>query len=161
MLRLERSGQGKPIPYFRQEESSALLDSAGFYKRVCEALGLEPGRGTKAQIAKMLDITKSAAGSWEHGEMPGRDSLKNVVRISELTNTSLHWLLTGEGPKLIQGRERQLSEPISVISPEVRKAIRKEVIEVLGMLLLSDRDRAFANSLVDDVLRAVQKKVQK
>ncbi|MGH9943326.1 MAG: hypothetical protein ACRD9R_13335 [Pyrinomonadaceae bacterium] len=78
------------------------LDPKGFFGRVCVALGVQPGRGAKAKIAKKLGFSKSSAGLWEKGEMPGINSLQHVVKVSELSNTSLHWLLTNDGPKDIR-----------------------------------------------------------
>lgn len=40
--------------------------------------------------------------------MPGLKGLKNVVSIAELSNTSLHWLLTGEGPKGIVPADQEI-----------------------------------------------------
>ena len=74
-----------------------ILDPKGFFKRVCEALNIPPGRGAKAKVAEIVDITKSSAGFWEEGKMPGLTGLENVVKVSELSGASLHWLLTGTG----------------------------------------------------------------
>lgn len=149
--------EDKLVPYFRQQESATLLDSAGFYKRVCEALGIDPGRGAKAKIAKIVGITKTTAGSWEQGEMPGARSLQSLESISKLSNASLHWLLTGKGPKEVIETSTASAVKIepreSEVSPEIRQAIRKELAFLVGGLTsdLSAADRDAVDDLVGKI----------
>ena len=130
------------------------LDSTGFYERVCEALGVKPGRGSKAQIARKLGFTKTTAGSWEKGEMPGMNSLQHVAKVSELTNASLHWLLTGQGPKKVNERPYEpprfklTKEEFEEFDPDVRGEIRRQIFEVLGSLLVSNREKEFVEGLL-------------
>ncbi len=76
------------------------LDTDNFFARICEALSLENVYGVQAEIAQILDITPTAVGFWKK-KPPGAEGLKNIIRIAELSNTSLHWLLTGKGDKFI------------------------------------------------------------
>ena len=71
-----------------------LLDPEGFFDRVRRAMGTN----SVPEIAKKLNISKHAVYFWEKGQMPGLKGLKNVIRIAEVSNTSLEWLLTGNGP---------------------------------------------------------------
>lgn len=65
----------------------------GLWERIDEAFG---GVGVP-QIAKLLGLSKPSIYGWRKGDVPW---LHTLIQISELTNTSLHWLLTGEGPQL-------------------------------------------------------------
>lgn len=162
MFRSERSPEDKLLPYFGQEQSIVTLDSAGFYVRVCEALGVDPGRGSKAKIARILGFTKTTAGSWEKGDMPGAAALHHVAKVSELSGTSLHWILTGEGPKQISdagsGIPRYSLDPRpESLDPKLRAAMRKEIIEILGSVL-SSADRELVDSLVNDLRTELERK---
>lgn len=135
------------------------LDSKGFYIRVCEALGIEPGRGAKAKIASTVGVTKTTAGSWEQGDMPGTNSLQSVAKISELSGASLHWLLTGKGSKEVLHIDQALPKGklAAEVSPEIRAVIRREIIDVLSGLLLSEDDRKMSDSLLADLQRNLEK----
>lgn len=76
------------------------LDTDNFFARICEALSLENTYGVQAEIAQILDISPTAVGFWKK-KPPGADGLRNIIKIAELSNTSLHWLLTGKGDKFI------------------------------------------------------------
>lgn len=78
----------------------------GLWERIQEAFG---GAGVP-QIAQLLGLSKPSVYQWRKGDAPWLDTL---VHISELTNTSLHWLLTGEGPRsrqLIKDLNTQIGE---------------------------------------------------
>ncbi|PYP87114.1 MAG: hypothetical protein DMF61_10735 [Blastocatellia bacterium AA13] len=70
-----------------------MLDRTGFYKRVCQALGID----SAPEIGRRLGVTKHAIYLWKKGSMPGYAALRTVARVAELGNTSIQWLLTGEG----------------------------------------------------------------
>lgn len=70
------------------------LDQSGFFQRVCDALGTD----NVQQIADKTGIKKQSVYLWQKEGWP---SLDNLFLISESSNTSLHWLLTGEGEKCI------------------------------------------------------------
>ncbi|PYP84460.1 MAG: hypothetical protein DMF61_19840 [Blastocatellia bacterium AA13] len=72
-----------------------MLDEKGFYKRVCQVMETESAN----EIACRLSLTKHAIYLWKEGAMPGGRVNRVVAQISELTGTSIHWLLTGEGPR--------------------------------------------------------------
>ena len=111
-----------------------MIKFAGFFGRVCAAYGIEPGRGAKAYIARSLSISDVAIGKWEKGEIP---SLESLDKISNQTNASIHWLLTGNGPKevhvpappvesLVAVNEGAL---ISLIKTVVEEAARAGAVE--------------------------------
>ena len=70
------------------------LDQSGFFQRVCDALGTD----NVQQIADKTGIKKQSVYLWQKEGWP---SLDNLFLISQSSNTSLHWLLTGEGEKCI------------------------------------------------------------
>lgn len=122
----------KPILYSCQGKNKALLDSTNFFDRVCSALGIPNVYGAKAKVAEITGISKTAVGLWDKGEMPGKESLQNLARISELSGTSLHWLLTGEGEKEIDPQKTISFDEIfenkirEIVQEEVAKQIQKE-----------------------------------
>jgi transcriptional regulator with XRE-family HTH domain len=133
-----------------------VKSTKGFWDRLQEAF-----ETSKApEIARRLGLEKQAVYKWRDGSLPALDTL---LAISETTGCSLHWLLTGEGPPKVPLSVVGSSEPPSVASsltPLIRAEIRKEIIEVLG-LLLSERDRAFADSLVEELRTQIIKPAKK
>jgi hypothetical protein len=77
--------------------SSTLIDEqlAGFGARFKEAFRHE----RNSVIARKLDKTDSAIKNYVDGRVPEAPVL---IEISELTGCSIHWLITGKGPKYIQ-----------------------------------------------------------
>jgi transcriptional regulator with XRE-family HTH domain len=119
-----------------------LLNPPGFFKRVCEALNVPPGRGAKAKVAKILGISKSSAGFWEEGKMPGMSGLENVAHVSKLSGASLHWLLTGEGQKYVRDISEysleDLWKQLSTLIHELPEAKRESLILRLIADLISE-----------------------
>ncbi len=99
-----------------QEESTRSVNETfvpGFSERLREAFSDQKN----VEIARRLGVSKSAATNYlENNRVP---KLEILFKASELTNCSLHWLLTGQGHKWApKGRKSQ-------------KAL--ELIELLGM----------------------------
>jgi len=127
----------------------------GLWERILEALECK----NAPEVARKLGKTKQAAYEWRDGKPPGLDTLVNIAQTS---NVSLSWLVLNKGPKnLPSGRVSlesaapQRSQP--ALAPEIKAYIRKEVIEVLSGLLLTERDRNLAGSLLDDIRQKVEK----
>lgn len=78
-----------------QGKSLVLLDSVRFFDRVKEALGAK----NAPEIAEKLGLVKQSVYLWQKGSFPALDTLS---LIAESSNTSLHWLLTGEGQKFVK-----------------------------------------------------------
>lgn len=104
-----------------------MIDNDGFFDRVCIAFGIDPGRGAKAYIAKETDNSPTAIGKWEDGEIPGLD---NIEKIAIKTNSSLHWLLTGNGPRTID--ELIAAEEQILDHAKLERFIRRVVREEMG-----------------------------
>lgn len=70
------------------------IEESPFGKRLREAFG----GGNNTIIAGKLGVSNSALTNYMRGRVPDADLL---LKISDLTNCSVHWLLTGEGTKEI------------------------------------------------------------
>ena len=77
------------------EEDRDDLESE-FWKRLLPAFEAA-GLGIKqVEIARTLGVSQPSVSQWKVGRnLPDRDSMK---KISELTNTCVEWLHSGEGP---------------------------------------------------------------
>jgi transcriptional regulator with XRE-family HTH domain len=103
------------------------LDTEHFFDRVCDAMGLIRRYGINAEIARKLDISKTAVGYWAEGKVPGADALKNLLKISESSGASLHWLLTGEGPKFVNKPINDDSEKDPVLAKIEDASLEKQI----------------------------------
>jgi phage repressor protein C with HTH and peptisase S24 domain len=66
------------------------------------------GNDTQREFAKNLGFSSSYISEVESGKT--KPSLELLIRISQVTNYSLHWLLTGEGPMLLEPSEFMVKE---------------------------------------------------
>jgi len=108
-----------------------MIEKADFFNRICIAFGISPGRGAKAVIAREVDLSETAVGKWEKGEIPG---IENLEKIAISTGSSLHWLLTGQGPQTIdelKAAEEQILDRIN-LEKFVRRIAREELRHING-----------------------------
>jgi SOS regulatory protein LexA len=91
------SQDGKALTVGSQQKRQLKADPAEVWGRIKETLRLE----TAPEIARRLGITKQSVYEWQR-KLPGLD---NLLTIAESGNTSLHWLLTGQGPKFIHSNQ--------------------------------------------------------
>lgn len=82
----------------KNPRSVGPADKAGFGVRLREAF---PG-ASQTQIARQLDLSNSAVNNYVEGRIPPAEML---VKIADLTGYSIHWLITGEGPRRIYERQ--------------------------------------------------------
>lgn len=147
-------------------ENKSLLDSQGFFSRICEALGEHDSYGAQARIADKLGISRTAVGQWKEGQMPGRESLQNVALVAELSNTSLHWLLTGEGERSLEPKKPNV---VAIFKEIIRDVVREEISaraaddddiggEVKPIKPISSRDIMLAPNKVVDVDEDLERK---
>lgn len=73
-----------------------MSEEAGRWERITEAFGTN----RVGEIALTVGLSPQSVYKWSKNESIGLDSL---LKISRLTNTSLHWLVTGEGARLVNG----------------------------------------------------------
>ncbi len=66
------------------------------------------GKNTQKEFSKNLDFSTSYLSEVESGKT--KPSLEMLLKISQITNYSLHWLLTGQGPLFIGATESMVKE---------------------------------------------------
>lgn len=76
-------------------------------KRIRHVRGQDPQK----EFAKRLGYSPSYLSEVESGKT--KPSLELLVRISQITNYSLHWLLTGEGPMFLELSESMVKEHVA------------------------------------------------
>ncbi len=102
------------MPVSSQEKGKELPDPADVWGRIKSILEAE----TAPEIARKLGLTKQSVYEWPK-KLPGLDSLLAIARSG---NASLHWLLTGEGPKKPGGISDEAI--LSIFEFEAQKALR-------------------------------------
>ena len=124
--------QSKQVVKPGQGKSSRLVktaDRVGFGRRLREAFE----GASNAEISRKTRRSEPAIKNYIDGRIPGADDL---VLISHLTGCSVHWLLTGEGPK-------------AIVDGTV-------IAEISRRGKLSDRDRELVESLVAALNRSLE-----
>jgi phage repressor protein C with HTH and peptisase S24 domain len=69
------------------------------------------GKDTQREFSKILGFSSSYLSEVESGKT--KPSLELLMIISQITNYSLHWLLTGEGPMLLEHSEAMVKEHLA------------------------------------------------
>jgi phage repressor protein C with HTH and peptisase S24 domain len=69
------------------------------------------GKDAQKEFAKILGFSPSYLSEVESGKT--KPSLELLVNISQITNYSLHWLLTGEGPMFLEPSEGMVKENLA------------------------------------------------
>ena len=100
-----------------------LLKNLAFVRRLTEACGTqEPTR-----ISRLLNISYQSAKNYLSGERYPATEILMVI--AERTDYSIHWLLTGEGKKLV---DHEIIED-KLVSPDQAEAfVRKVCVEVIN-----------------------------
>jgi SOS-response transcriptional repressor LexA/transcriptional regulator with XRE-family HTH domain len=111
-------------------------DASSFGGRLREAF---VGVSNK-EIAERLGVSKSAVTNYVEGRIPSADML---AKISELTSYSIHWLITGEGSKLVSQKTEADLDKGEAERRRYAKDLLKRVLEVSGSL----QPAALADSL--------------
>jgi len=107
-----RHGETIATPNSSQEKTLVSPNKSEIFNRICEALEVTKA----AEVADKLGITEGSVSQWKK---TGKIALKTYVRISELSNTSVHWLLTGEGEKFVKNTSARKNKFLAPdISPE-------------------------------------------
>jgi hypothetical protein len=91
------------------------------------------GTSEPAKIQRLLNISYQAAKNYLRGRLPDPIVLRTIA---ERTPYSLHWLLTGHGPKLVSAPDR-MSEDTPLTARQVRELVRVECVEVINELMRS------------------------
>lgn len=98
------------------------IDKGNFWKRVTEAYSTE----VVSVIAKDVGEKVQTLYKWQKGTIPKLDIL---MRISDSTGVSIHWLLTERGSKYV-------NDPVHIVTIE---QITKQLIEQLNHLPISEQ----------------------
>jgi repressor LexA len=119
-------------------QSQQIVDKAdtpSFGLRFREAFG---GISNK-EIAERLGVSKSAVTNYIEGRIPSAEML---TKISDLTSCSIHWLITGEGFKVIGPSTALNSVQDEIELQQYAKELLKRVLEVAGSLQPADLARS-------------------
>ena len=95
------------------------------------------GTTEPAKIQRLLDISYQAAKNYLQGRLPDSYVLRTIA---ERTPYSINWLLTGNGPRLInensaKGAPLSESQIRDLVRSECRDMIRSESQELINELL--------------------------
>lgn len=90
---IETCHDSKGLLYFCQAKSKVAVDTTEIFPRILDALGAK----NAPEAAKILGISKQAVYDWQKNT----PSIENLLKISKSRNTSLHWILTGEGSRFV------------------------------------------------------------
>lgn len=71
-----------------------------------------------------------------------------LIQFAAMTNCTLDWLATGEGPIYRTGTGKLGA---FALDAQTKTEIRRQIIEVLGALALSGKDRGFDDSLLKEI----------
>jgi phage repressor protein C with HTH and peptisase S24 domain len=93
-----------------------------FIKRFIEACGSSEA----SDIQRLLNIPYQSAKNYLEGRFPNSDKL---ILISEVTGSSIDWLLTGRGKKFLDGRG---SEDTPIPARQIEKIARRVCVEVIN-----------------------------
>jgi transcriptional regulator with XRE-family HTH domain len=94
-----------------------------------------------ARIARKIGIPYQTVKNYLAGRLPKPDVL---VKISDATNVSIHWLLTGEGEKRLRGKGDgfDLMRRIQEIEKKLSPADREFAEQLLSVLKhVDEKDR--------------------
>ena len=87
------------------------------------------GTSEPARVQRLLNISYQAAKNYLLGRLPDATVLK---AIAEKTPYSIHWLLTGNGEKLVFG---ETPKDTTILTDQIRTLIRQECVEVINEML--------------------------
>ncbi len=86
------------------------------------------------EVARLLNISYQAAKNYLQGRIP---DAKVLITISEETPYSIHWLLTGNGEKLMTS---PVNEDTHILTDQIRAFVRQICLEVLSEALDTKSD---------------------
>jgi hypothetical protein len=90
------------------------------------------GSSQPVEITQLLNISYQAAKNYLEGRVPDPRVLKTI---SEKTDFSINWLLTGEGEKLVKKPLNPLNKDTLFLSDQMRTFIRQTCLEVISEIL--------------------------
>jgi hypothetical protein len=128
-----------------------LSQILGFEERLRQAFS----NASISEIAVKLDLSYHGARNYFGGRIPSAEKLK---QISELTGCSIHWLLTGHGPKTTGGYPAE--EVLLFLENHIQEALnqlaageKKHPSEIIALLAT---EALIARGLVNEQLPTAQ-----
>jgi transcriptional regulator with XRE-family HTH domain len=115
-----------------------LSNILGFDQRLRQAFLNAP----ISEIAAKLELSYHGARNYFEGRIPSAEKLK---QISELTGYSIHWLLTGQGPKTTEGYpadetplilENHIQEALNGLAAEEKKNTSEIIAHLITEALI-------------------------
>jgi len=91
------------------------------------------GTSEPAKIQRLLNISYQAAKNYLQGRVPDPLVLRTIA---ERTPYSIHWLLTGQGEKLVAAKGG-FADDTPLTARQIRELVRSECVEVINELLRS------------------------
>ena len=119
----------------KKSENVVNFDFVRRFTEVC-------GTSQPAEIARLLNISYQTARNYLSGRLP---DAKVLIAISERTNYSLHWLLTGKGKKFV---ETESVQDALLLSDQLQKFVRRECAELISEAIESQNENAQSKVVV-------------
>lgn len=102
----------------------------GYIERLIEICGTRQPN----EVAQILDVSYQAARNYLNGRLPEAEVL---LKISERTRYSIHWLLTGDGEKFVL---RQDNLSTLLLSDQLKQLVRNQCLEIFNELFDNQRE---------------------
>jgi repressor LexA len=96
------------------------------WERITEALGIS----SVNLISIRLDVARQSVYDWQKGKMPAMESL---VRIAEVSRASIHWLVTGEGPRRVNEQPKSPTGPVTIYLGEAEHSLITKLATTAGI----------------------------
>jgi transcriptional regulator with XRE-family HTH domain len=123
-------------------KSKVTFDSPGVWDRIRQVLGTS----NAPEIARKFGITKQSVYERQRGNLP---RLNTLADIAEENGISLHWLITGKGPKqLLDEENKGSSKAVFIVFNEADRQLAQELAENEGRTLPEQVDRLVAEALI-------------
>jgi hypothetical protein len=113
-------------------------ENSEFIKRFIEVCG----SSQPVEISRFLNISYQAAINYLNGRIP---DAKVLLIISERTPYSIHWLLTGEGKKIVENKQ---FKDTRILTDEMRSLVREICVEVVGELAGVQKEPSRAKTVI-------------
>jgi hypothetical protein len=75
----------------------------------CTDAGIPPGRGRATQVGSLVDVGYKGATKWLDGI--GMPDMGNATILAQALGVCFEWLMTGRGPKKLDGAQKAAEEP--------------------------------------------------
>jgi repressor LexA len=125
---------GAQIPFRRRITGETMVRGGGLdsrqifpvWERITEALGIS----SVNLISIRLDVARQSVYDWQKGKIPAMESL---IRIAEVSRASIHWLVTGEGPRRVSEPAKSPAGPVTIYIGEAEHALITKLATAAGI----------------------------